>query len=178
MCTLSTPLSALHRYHHTKIRSYHTDFSVIGGRKGHRSKRKSARTWQIFLSAATCLPHATPHGACATTEYHVSLPCTPACKILRLQCRQQCRQSAHVSTLLLPLNINVLRAKVQNADKNTNIGRRVRARGNTCVCVCVCVCVYWQTRARARKHHVHTMQRRMHKSAFNVIKTRVMKENA
>lgn len=37
---------------------------------------------------------------------------------------------------------------------------------------------YWQTRARARKHHVHTMQRRMHKSAFNVIKTRVMKENA
>lgn len=37
---------------------------------------------------------------------------------------------------------------------------------------------YWQTRARAREHHVHTMQRRMHKSAFNVIKTRVMKENA
>lgn len=37
---------------------------------------------------------------------------------------------------------------------------------------------YWQTRARAREYHVHTMQRRMHKSAFNVIKTRVMKENA
>ncbi len=37
---------------------------------------------------------------------------------------------------------------------------------------------YWQTRARAKEHHVHTMQRRMHKSAFNVIKTRVMKENA
>lgn len=37
---------------------------------------------------------------------------------------------------------------------------------------------YWQTRARAREHHVHTMQRRMHKSAFNAIKTRVMKENA
>lgn len=37
---------------------------------------------------------------------------------------------------------------------------------------------YWQTRVRARKRHVHTTQRRMHKSAFNVIKTRVMKENA
>ena len=37
---------------------------------------------------------------------------------------------------------------------------------------------YWQTRVRARESHVHTMQRRMHKSAFNVIKTRVMKENA
>lgn len=30
---------------------------------------------------------------------------------------------------------------------------------------------YWQTRARARERHVHTLQRRMHKSAFNVIKT-------
>ena len=55
---------------------------------------------------------------------------------------------------------------------------RARAREYTTSHASTNAAQNWQTRARAREHHVHTMQRRMHKSAFNVIKTRVMKENA